>query len=295
MSRAFEQKDRLSLAIVTILVTCLALSFGDANIKGSADRFALWQVFAWRSSLALPVFLGLMLVLVPRADWRPKAPGWMVVRVVLLVSMWVFYYLSLPHLQLSVAAAAYYTLPIFMTLFSAILLGERIGLGGWCAAVLGFLGVLIILRPSPEGMNAYAFLPLISAVLYALAMILTRTKCRGDHPIALGFYLTIGFLVAGAGAGLVLTGDSAALWPELDHEDWRILALLAAALVIGSVGAAIAYQNAAPSIIGVFDFAYVGFAVVWGIVLFKEVPDQLTLLGIGTIVVAGVLAVQRSN
>ena len=71
------------------------------------------------------------------------------------------------------------------------------------------------------------------------------------------------------------------------------MALMASAILIGSVGTAIAYQNGPPAIIGVFDFAYVGFAVVWGLIFFAEVPDALTLAGIALIVVAGILSVRQ--
>jgi len=72
---------------------------------------------------------------------------------------------------------------------------------------------------------------------------------------------------------------------------WKTMALLAIAIVIGSVGAAIAYQNGPPSIIGVFDFGYVGFSVIWAILFFNDIPDLLSLTGIGLIIIAGVLSV----
>jgi len=75
--------------------------------------------------------------------------------------------------------------------------------------------------------------------------------------------------------------------------EWLSMALMASAILIGSVGTAIAYQNGPPAIIGVFDFAYVGFAVVWGLIFFAEVPDALTLAGIALIVVAGILSVRQ--
>jgi len=288
--------DRLGLAIAVLLMTTLALSLGDALIKGSAGAVGIWQMFVLRSALALPGFAILILLLAKGARLWPQAPGWVALRVALLVAMWVAYYISLPHLPLSVAAAAYYTLPIFITLFSALLLGERISTRGWLAVALGFAGVIVILRPGVEGVNGYMFLPLLSAMSYALAMIVTRAKCRGDHPLALGLFLAIGFIIAGAlGSAVIAVGASgegyaAAPWVALGQIDWRIMAALALALVIGGVGTAIAYKNAPPSVLGVFDFSYVGYAVIWGLMLFHEVPSPLTLLGIVMIVLAGVLA-----
>ncbi|MEN5300111.1 hypothetical protein ABE530_17455 [Brucella sp. TWI559] len=71
------------------------------------------------------------------------------------------------------------------------------------------------------------------------------------------------------------------------------MGLLTAALLIGSIGAAVAYQNGPPSVIGTFDFAYVGFAVIWGMIFFAEVPDVTSTLGITLIVGAGILSLRQ--
>ena len=298
MSKPPDARDRLGLAVFTIVFTVLALSLGDAVIKGRAAQVGLWQLFLLRSLLALPVLGVLVTVLVRGMGLWPKAPGWVALRVALLVGMWVSYYASLPHLQLPVAAAAYYTLPMFMVIFSVLLIGERIGATGWGAVVLGFLGVVIILKPDTEGLNLYVLLPLFSAILYALAMILTRTKCSEEHALVLALHLNCGFILVGAVASVFVAvvtpaadgGFLAMQWVPMDAGGWRVMGVLALSILVGSVGTAIAYQNGPPSVIGIFDFAYVGFAVLWGVLLFREIPDALSLAGIAVIVLAGVLA-----
>ena len=69
--------------------------------------------------------------------------------------------------------------------------------------------------------------------------------------------------------------------------------LLAMAILVGSIGAAVAYQNGPPAMIGAFDFAYVGFAVIWGLVFFAEVPDLTSMLGMALIVGAGILSLRQ--
>jgi len=75
--------------------------------------------------------------------------------------------------------------------------------------------------------------------------------------------------------------------------EWLSMALLAAAIVIGSVGGALAYQVGPPATVATFDFAYVGFAGVWGVLFFAEVLDGVTITGMAMIIAAGVLAVRR--
>ncbi|MEM8539165.1 MAG: DMT family transporter, partial [Pseudomonadota bacterium] len=161
--------DNLPLAVGVIIFTVLALSLGDALIKFSSGEFVIWQIFVLRSALVLPVLLVFLAIQNPNALRLGPAVGWTAVRSLMLVGMWICYYLSLPHLALSVAAAAYYTLPIFITLFSALFVGDRISRLGWAAVFIGFFGVLLILRPRAGDFNLFALLPLVSAVLYALA------------------------------------------------------------------------------------------------------------------------------
>ena len=300
-SPATERNDNLPLAVAVIVFTVLALSLGDALIKFTSGRFVIWQIFVLRSLLVLPVLFFYLRVKAPDALTIPPALGWTILRSLMLVGMWVAYYLALPHLNLSIAAAAYYTLPIFITLFSAAIIGDRISPLGWTAVFVGFLGVLLILRPKAGDFNLFALLPLVSAVLYALAMILTRTKCRAVNPFMLSVALNIAFVVVGTLVALSIMafasepreGFLLAPWATMGRPEWTSMALLACAILVGSIGAAVAYQNGPPSVIGTFDFAYVGFALIWGFVFFSEVPDLLSLVGMAMIVVAGAMSLRQ--
>lgn len=294
-------KDNLPLAISSIVFTVLALSLGDALIKFTSGEFVIWQIFVVRSILVLTILMGYLAIRSPASIKLPSAILWTAVRSLLLVGMWLAYYLALPHLELSVAAAAYYTIPIFITLFSALIIGDRVSSLGWVAVFIGFLGVLLILRPKAGDFNAFAFLPVLAAILYALAMILTRTKCQDESPIILSAALNVTFILVGCIAALFISGFNdqyregflLATWTEMGASEWLSMFLLAGAILIGSVGAAIAYQNGPPSVIGTFDFAYVGFAVVWGVVFFSELPDAMTLAGMALIVAAGIMALKQ--
>ncbi len=304
MSRPRSQDphaDNIPLAVAVIVVTVMALSLGDALIKLTSSDFVIWQIFVVRSLIAIPLLLVYLAVAAPDRLRIPDAFTWVTLRSLMLVAMWICYYLSLPKLTLSVAAATYYTLPIFITLFSALFIGDRISLKGWLAVFMGFVGVLMILRPRAADFNFHAILPLFAAMLYAGAMILTRTHCRSQHPIVLSLALNIAFVVTGAVAtahsllvpGLAREGFVFAPWAAMGPGEWLSMGLLAVAISIGSIGAAIAYQKGPPAIIGAFDFAYVGFAVIWGMVFFAELPDLFSTFGMLLIVGAGMLSLRQ--
>lgn len=294
-----------AFAILAIVASVFALSLGDALIKQTSADFSLWQLFVMRSVFAVPLLMGVILFAVRRATIIPREFFWATVRSMMLVVMWVAYYLSLSNVSFAVAAAAFYTIPIFIVLFAAVFVKERVGLSGWIAVALGFVGVLLVLRPDASGLSVYAVLPLLSAMLYAGAMILTGTKCRTDHPLTLSLALNISFLVV----GLIVTGIFLVLpetsppspdlmfllgpWTELTSDTWKAAAILSIAIIVGSAGAAIAYQIGPASIVGVFDYSYLVFAAIWGFLFFAETPDMLTGFGMALIFSAGALVALR--
>lgn len=296
-----ESKDNVPLAVGVIVFAVFALSLGDALIKFTSNNFVLWQIFVMRSLIVVPILLGYLAFKSPEALKTFPAFGWTVLRSAMLVGMWVFYYFALPKMELSIAAAAYYTSPIFITIFSSIFIGDKISKLGWGAVFVGFVGVLLILRPEAEDFNLFVLLPLISAVLYALSMILTRTKCQSVHPLMLSISLNVGFIIAGLFATLCIelfvseprSGFLLAQWVEMGQGEWISMVLLTVAILVGSVGAAIAYQKGKPSIVGTFDFSYVGFALIWGVVLFGEIPDHVSMLGMAMIVGAGIMSLRQ--
>ena len=229
-------RDNLKLAVFAILTACFALSLGDALIKQHSGAFVIWQIFVMRSAIAIPFLIYFVRIYSCAVPVKPIRPGWTLLRSLILVLMWIFYFAALPHIELATAAAAYYTLPIFITLFAAIFLGEKITAKGWFAVLLGFSGTLLILQPQADDFNAYALLPLVSALCYACAMILTRSKCQREKPTVLSLWLNISFVGVGALALLLLQlwhpdADLIAanpflfgIWTPMWLNEWRIMA-----------------------------------------------------------------------
>ncbi|MCG8359471.1 MAG: DMT family transporter [Kiloniellales bacterium] len=281
---------RAALAIVTAV---LALSLGDAVIKATSLSLPLWQMFVLRSAMALPVLLWL-------ARRRgPIAFGsifWVLVRSVLLVLMWLSYYMALPLMPLSLAAATYYTAPILITAIAALLACRWPAPRALLAIALGFGGVILVLRPDTSGFQIATLLPLLAAFLYACAMVLTWAKCRDADPFALALALNVAFIIAGMILGLFSGRDGSFVfrpWQSLNVTLIGITVALAVATLIGSVGAAIAYQNGPPAMVAALDYSYLVFSLIWAVLFFAERPDFLSLAGIVVIAGAGILALPQ--
>ncbi len=220
----------------------------------------------------------------------------------LIVLMWTAYYAALPFMSLSVAATALYTTPLFIALFSAVLIGEPVGARRWLGIFVGFVGVLVILRPTADGFSSVALLPVLAAIFYALAAVVTRSKCADEDSLSVAMGLNLCLVLTGTvGVVSIMFLSSAenqafpflqSPWVAMSAKTMAIMALLGILLVAESIWVAKAYQIAPAAIIGTFDYSYLVFAVFWGFVFFSDVPDMLTVLGIGLILAAGWLVVR---
>ncbi len=299
--------DNVKMAISAIIFAVFSLSLGDAIIKSISVSFPLWQLYVLRSVIAIP----LLLIFI---KWRrsglnliPKAIGWVLLRSFFMAAMLATYYIALPHMQLSVAAAAYNTLPLFIILLSAIVLKQKIQPIGWFAIGLGFVGVLFLLRPTIEGFNLYALLPLFGAVLHASAMLLTRTKCKTENPLVLTLFINYMFIAIGATVTLSLlalnlpqdiVGVNEFLlggWVTIGTLEIIALFILATTILVGNIFGAIGYQIASPHIVAPFDYFYLIFSVLWGMLFFSEFPNMTTVIGMVLITSAGLITIRQKS
>lgn len=300
-----EQKhpeaDRVGFAVAVMVFTCLTLSIADAIIKVTISNMPLSQFVFLRSCVTLPLLIAILKWRFPHVPLRPAQPGWTTLRSALLLASLLLYYASLTRLDLSMAAAVYYTIPLFITLFAALWIREPVGPKGWIGVAIGFGGVLLMLKPDAGDLNIHALLPLGSAVLYAVGMIVTRTKVRSENPFVLALVFNLIAIVLGglASLGSLTQGDAAQVglfmgtWLGMDAWQWALILLLSGTMLIGSVGTAIAYQSGPPSTVATWDFSYLAFAVLWGIALFSERLDFASMAGIALIALAGIIVIRR--
>ena len=302
-SRNKHGTDRVRRAVSAIILSVFALSAGDAIIKLSSASFPIWQIYVLRSGLVIPVLLLALWKLRYSLSATALTRRWTLLRSALLVLMWVSYYTALPKVDLALAAAAYYTAPLMITLLSARLAGDRVNRAVQGGVVLGFAGVLVMLRPGSAPVNPYVLLPFVAALLYALAMVVTRARCSKEDSLVLALVLNLAFILAGATATLagmlsivpeeLVSGNRFLFgsWTTMGMEQWSVMSALAVAMLVGSVAAAIAYQSGPAPVVATFDYMYLVFAGLWGFLFFHEVPGWLDMTGIAMILIGGVIAV----
>ena len=294
--------DRTRLAVALIVCSMLMLSIMDAFIKGMTDAFSLWQICAARAIFSVPI-LAIIVAMDGGASLRQILRPWVLARTVLIVGAWVAYYAAIPLMNLSVAATALYTIPLFIAGFASLLAREPVGWTRWLGIAIGFAGVIVILRPGGEDFSFWALLPILAAMLYALAAIVTRTRCLTESSFVLALGLHTGLLLAGlAGIAVVeLVGPDPSnpyllgRWVPMGVEEWAIMGAFGTVLVVVAAAVAKAYQSGPSAIVGAFDYSYLVFAALWGVIFFGETLDALTIVGIAMIVSAGLLVLWQKR
>jgi drug/metabolite transporter (DMT)-like permease len=279
------------------------MALQDAVVKLLSGDMPLWQLFFLRSALVIPV----LAVLIGRRGverFRPALSRWVLVRSGLIVSMYVWFYAALPVLDLSTVAAVYYTGPLFIVLFSGLILRERVTASQVLAVFVAFCGVLIVLRPAGDGFSPAALIPLVSALCYALAAVTTRGRTQDMDPWTLTLSLNIVFLLVGGAAicALQLLDPPASsypflltAWTPLDTKGIAVICLLAVASIGIQVFLARAYQLGPTTVVAGLDFSYLAFAAVWALLLLGTVPGGPTVTGTVMIGAAGLWGVLRQR
>lgn len=285
--------QKTGIAIAAIIAADLLLTLNDAFIKLAQSEVGLWAVFWLRSLVAVPLLL--VIVGMARNQFRPKRLWLVLARSLLLLAGWVCLYRALATLPLANAVATLYTIPILMAFMVAILdriVPKPVVLG---AAMLGFLGVLLIAKPGASGFDPAYGLTFLSAVTYCAAMILTNRRLTGEDPFVLALFLNLAFMAMGLGALLFVgTPPLEVLQNAVILRDWEFAAM-GICIGLGAVCVAVAYQKGPAPLVAIFDYVYLPFAIIWGFVFFGDVPDVWSQIGMVCIAASGIWVISRSR
>jgi len=197
---------------------------------------------------------------------------------------------GLRYLPLAEASAVTFLAPIFVVVLSGPLLGEHPTPARWIGSIGGFVGVVILVRPGSAIFHPAALLLALAAVCNALYLLTTR-KLADESPHTTLFYSA---LVGTVGLSLALPWQLLGEAPALSHG--ALLLLLGLFAGIGHWFVISAYLLAPASMLTPFAYLQLIWATVYGLVLFGQLPDRASALGMTIIVASGVwLALQESH
>jgi drug/metabolite transporter (DMT)-like permease len=276
---------QIGIALVT--VTTLMFAVLDTSAKWLVQTLPVLQV-VWLRFLVHTVLTTFMFM--PSMGTRLFAvsnPRLQVLRGVMLAVMTALNFFALQYLQLAETGAVQFSVPILIALISAWTLGEKLDTKRWVAIGIGFLGVLIIIRPGSHGFHPAIFLSILNACLYAGFNLMTRRLVGSDNPVTTQ-------LASAAVATLMLTPF--ALWHWQTPEGWQTWSILVLAGLSGGLGhtaSALAHRYATAAILGPFLYQQIIYMTLGGWLVFGQIPDSAVALGACVVVLSGLYLLWR--
>jgi drug/metabolite transporter (DMT)-like permease len=288
MSNLFSDTARhRQIGIALVTVTTLMFAVLDTSAKWLVQTLPVLQV-VWMRFLFHTLFTALVFMpLMGRRLFFVTNPRLQFLRGVMLVSMTILNFFALQYLQLAETAAVQFSVPLLIALVSACFLGERLDAKRWAAICVGFLGVLVIIRPGSHQFHPAIFLSLMNALLYAGFNLMTRRLASSDNPVVTQF--------TSAAVSTVLLAPFA-LWQWQSPDGWQmwlIVLLTGLSGGLGHIASALAHRYATAVVLGPFLYQQILYMTLGGWLVFGQVPDSAVGLGAGIVVLSGLYLLGR--
>jgi S-adenosylmethionine uptake transporter len=274
-----------------VVLALLIFSLQDIAVKSMGGHYPVLEIVIFRTIVSIPCTL-----LFFYAEGKRGLPTSPQLRLELVRGFFLFlsftsYMMALAALPLAEIAAIRNSGPLMITLLSVLWLGEKVGARHWIALVIGFIGVLLIVKPGSASFNLGSVFILLSTVFYALSVMLTRQLRSTDSSATMSFYSSLVYLVIALILAPVplLIGETPNAHPSIAFlfRAWSSPSLLDAVIIcgLGLVWAAgmycmaRAYSLTRASIIAPFEYVALPISAMWGFLIWHEFPTLLTWAG----------------
>ena len=291
-----SKRDRsVEIAVALMVVAVLILPAIDAIAKLLSATVPAGQV-AWARFVVQAALMAPFVA----AGFR-RAPvanlGFQAARGILIATTTVFIFAAVKLMPIADAIAIFFVEPLIVALLSAIFLGERIGWRRILAAIVGFAGALIVVRPSYDLFGVTALLPLGAALCFAIYIVLTRRLAQSQDPVVLQFnsglsglvFMSLALVIGHALEIPVFTP----VWPT--PWEWSLLALSGAIATAGHFMITLAIRHVEAGVLAPIQYLEIVGATGYGLWLFGDFPDSVTWVGIAIIVGSGLYIFHRER
>lgn len=293
--------------LCALLAVCF-FTFNDTIIKFLSGGYALHQVVMIRSFIGFVIIVCVIMPLTGGTKaFRTKRLPAHLLRGMFVVFANMLFFLGLAAMPFADAVAIFFISPLVITVFSVIFLRETVGPWRWAAIAVGFIGVLVVMRPGTGTFQLASLLPLGAAFCYAGLHMLTRKMGGTETATTMAIYIQATFVLVGLIVGLTI-GDGkfdtfddpslsflfrAWIWPN--PADYMLFAGLGTGIAFAGFFISQAYRVAEAALVAPFEYLAMPLAVIAGILVFDEWPDTTTYLGIALILGSGLITLWRAN
>jgi drug/metabolite transporter (DMT)-like permease len=275
--------------IVAMLLCCLFFLVNDTIIKAVAEDLPLGEVLFIRSLIATAVvFVAVWKMgLLPKV--LPQTSRFVLTRSICEGVATVVYLSGLMHLPIANASAISQGAPLAITAVGALVLGEIVGWRRWLSVVVGFCGILIIVRPGPDGFNSWALLPLLSVAIVTVRELSTRFIAPATNSSVATLITQIMVTIA---CGLLSATE---VWLPMTAMEFGLIVVAGLSCIFGVQFSIDAMRHGDISLVAQFRYSTIPFAIVLGWIIWGDVLDPLTLIGIAVVVGSGVYIFYRER
>ncbi|MEQ8194015.1 MAG: DMT family transporter [Rhodospirillales bacterium] len=260
----------------------------DALTKWLTDGYPVGEILFWR---ALFSFIPLLIFVWHQGSFtclKTRRPGMQALRAIGMLGSASFIVVSFSLMPIADAIALNFTGPLFVTALATPFLAERVGWRRWTAVCLGFTGVIVMLRPGGD-MQWVVLLPVASAIAGAIRDIITRYMSDTENSTATLFYTNL--LIIFAGLCTLPFGG----WHLPSPADFGLFA--AVGCFSGSAHFLLirAYHYSEVAVVTPFKYLTLIWAVLFGYVVWGDIPDRYTIIGSSIIVASGLYILYRET
>ena len=293
--------------ILCIVIGMFLFSMQDLLIKTMVDQGSLIQIVVMRGLIGGSLLL-LFLRLTGRSTNVGSAyPLLSFTRAIMFYFGFLCFYFARASMPIAEATSLFFVSPFFLTILSRIVLKNPLGLYRIGAIIVGFMGMLLIIKPDPDEFNWVALLPVFCALTYSISMIIARYTREKDSVFQQTCHMYMGSIVFGTTTALMMMvipqpeADLASisyLFRPWVFDDLFVLMAIGVISAVGTTGIILlisGYRVGNPAVIAPFEYTMLVIAIIVGIIFFGEYPDAWSLTGMGLIVGSGIFIFVREG
>ena len=288
MLHADSARNRLT-GIGLVSLAYVTFSLLDGGAKWLVATMPVIMVVWLRFAIHVVVAGALLFPLRGISLVRTGHLRWHLIRGVMFMAMTGINFWALQYLQLTITSSIFFTVPLIIAILGAPLLGEKLDAGRWLAIIVGFVGVLVIVRPGSTDFHPAMLASLLNALFYAIFMMMTRRLAAYDSPE------TIQYLPAVV-ATIGLAPFAIAAWEMPDTVlEWTVACLMGVLGATGHYMLAMAHRYAPSTVIAPFLYQQVFYMALFGYLVFGDVPGPAVWIGATIVIASGLYLFWRER
>lgn len=272
---------------IWVVIAGLFFTVMTALIKSIGDTIPVVQILLFRQIVMTFTVMPLLIAGFPDI-LKTNHPRLHLTRVLFAIIAMTCGFTAVVHLPLAEATALGFAKSLFVTIFALILLREVAGPRRWFAVMVGFAGVLVMVKPGPDGLNLYSLFAVAGAASAAAVMVIIRKVSQFDRSVTILSYQAI--LV-----GALMVPPTMIYWVTPSPREWLVMAAIGVLSVFGQLANIQGFKEGEASAVAPMDYTRLVFAALIGFLIFSETPDLTTAAGAALIIATSLYTVRAEK